>query len=376
MPLSKYASLDNVGIQLAKQGEVKPHQLNSLKAVQFELEQLSKDDPKIKELLNNFTMLWRLEPKPEAGIAHHAVFRMELRETSELIEGTFTVYDADNKQLVSVIATSGARGYQSYTNLWTRGVGPIPDVSGLMISTTVYDAPEVKGVEGKWFDILPIVIKGANGESRSYFGLHRDANVPGTAGCIGVRNSDSFNRFIVPLMSKAKAAGVQEIPLEVIYNTKKPEPIQSATQMSKPRQAILDLIAWCEGTDNPRGYQTIFGYHYFSSFKDHPRYSVTAGGCTSDAAGRYQFKSTTWDECQKALNLPDFSPESQDKAAIYLIARRGILPYIDKGELDPALSELSWEWASIPTLESQGSYDQPFKKLEKVRAKYKELLAR
>jgi len=36
-------------------------------------------------------------------------------------------------------------------------------------------------------------------------------------------------------------------------------------------QATLDVIAFAEGTDNDKGYQTMYGYTYFDDFSDHPR---------------------------------------------------------------------------------------------------------
>jgi muramidase (phage lysozyme) len=58
----------------------------------------------------------------------------------------------------------------------------------------------------------------------------------------------------------------------------------------------------------------------FESFADHPRIKevIRAGpnaGLTSDAAGRYQFLSSTWDTERAKLGLRDFSPANQDKAA-------------------------------------------------------------
>lgn len=88
--------------------------------------------------------------------------------------------------------------------------------------------------------------------------------------------------------------------------------------MSINLRAFLYLIRYCEGTAGENGYRTQFGGGLFDSFDDHPRQAITRklGGkdLTSTAAGAYQFLSRTWDECAKALSLPDFSPESQDRA--------------------------------------------------------------
>jgi len=56
---------------------------------------------------------------------------------------------------------------------------------------------------------------------------------------------------------------------------------------------------------------------FFSDFSDHPRSRVPIPGTNShsDAAGLYQFLSSTWDTEAKKLGLKDFSPASQDVAA-------------------------------------------------------------
>ncbi len=86
----------------------------------------------------------------------------------------------------------------------------------------------------------------------------------------------------------------------------------------------------------------------------------------STAAGAYQFLSRTWDECRAALNLPDFSPDSQDKAAVFLIRRRKALDDVIAGRFEEAVRKCNLEWASLP-----GSpYGQPTKTMARARAVY------
>src|SRR5574343_1074464 len=125
-------------------------------------------------------------------------------------------------------------------------------------------------------------------------------------------------------------------------------------------QAFLALIRFTEGA----GYGTLFGGGLIDQFDDHPRIAVTRtlGGkpITSTAAGAYQFLSRTWDECAKACNLDDFSPLSQDIAALFLIERRRALNAVIEGDWKTALERCNREWASLP-----GSpYGQPTKTLE------------
>ncbi len=125
-------------------------------------------------------------------------------------------------------------------------------------------------------------------------------------------------------------------------------------------KAFLALIKYTEGA----GYQTLFGGERFTSFDDHPRRAITKtlGGkpITSTAAGAYQFLSRTWDECASAIGLTDFSPLSQDKAALFLIERRRALDAVLEGDWTTAIERCNREWASLP-----GSpYGQPTKTLQ------------
>lgn len=144
--------------------------------------------------------------------------------------------------------------------------------------------------------------------------------------------------------------------------------------------AFLDLIAYCEGTDRTigngvrEGYDILFGGDKFSGFADHPRKLVVKGGYRSTAAGRYQFLSQTWDECKQALNLVDFSPMSQDRAAVFLLQRRKAYQDIIDGNLENALDKTSWEWASLPYDENKSRYGQPIHPLSKCREIYQQAL--
>lgn len=134
--------------------------------------------------------------------------------------------------------------------------------------------------------------------------------------------------------------------------------------LSPSMKAILDMIAYAEGAD----YNVMFGGGTFSSFADHPRQIVSGGGYSSDAAGRYQFLSTTWDQ----LGLPDFSPANQDLGAIKLIEGRGVLAQAEAGDLPGFLEGASYEWASLPP----SRYGQPQKTLEELQSVYDAALAR
>ena len=160
--------------------------------------------------------------------------------------------------------------------------------------------------------------------------------------------------------------------------------------------AFLWMIRVCEGTSGPTGYNTLFTGATFDpeseifratnsytkpfdgipnlayKYADHPNIPVTAGingkGVTSTAAGAYQFLASTWKECKRALNLPDFSPLSQDKAGLYLVKQRRALDDVQAGNFSVAVSKCANVWASLPG----NSYGQNPKSFDKVLALYKQ----
>jgi len=135
-------------------------------------------------------------------------------------------------------------------------------------------------------------------------------------------------------------------------------------------QAFLAMIRVGEGTAGAEGYRTLFGGELFWTYADHPRKLVTrlAGDrmITSSAAGAYQILEGTWNDVAPRLELPDFSPQSQDVAAVALIRRRGALADVREGRFEDAVAKCAKEWASLP-----GSpYGQPTITLARARDVY------
>ncbi|MEG4443631.1 glycoside hydrolase family 104 protein [Microcoleus sp. AT9_B5] len=131
-------------------------------------------------------------------------------------------------------------------------------------------------------------------------------------------------------------------------------------------KAFLDTIAAAEGTASPDGYRTQYTGTTFVSFQDHPR-EMRCGRrygkkLCSDAAGRYQFLSTTWDRFAKKFGVRDFSPENQDLMAIELIREKGALEDIEAGRLESAVRKLAYIWPSFRRY--GGSVESSMPKLE------------
>ena len=136
--------------------------------------------------------------------------------------------------------------------------------------------------------------------------------------------------------------------------------------MSDNLTAFLTMIRACEGTDTDDGYRALFGYTptngkvFDNGYVRHPDikspFTQTDGHLNySSAAGAYQFIYSTWNELQQKLNLPDFSPESQDAAATELIRECGALSDIEAGYLSAAIDKCAGIWASLPA----SHYPQP-----------------
>lgn len=125
--------------------------------------------------------------------------------------------------------------------------------------------------------------------------------------------------------------------------------------ISKNLKAVLDTIAWSEGTTkiagSDDGYNVIVGGTLFNNgYVDHPRKLVDLPrlGIKSTAAGRYQLLSRYWDAYRKQLNLKDFGHASQDAVAIQQIRERKALGDIEAGRIEQALAKCSNIWASLP----------------------------
>jgi len=128
-------------------------------------------------------------------------------------------------------------------------------------------------------------------------------------------------------------------------------------EKSKNLQAFLDMIAVSElgyevigGSDN--GYNVLVGSTpdnilLFGSYDDHPR--IHNVSLNSDAAGRYQIMSKTFDGYNdRAWKDGTFSPEMQDMYAITLIKECRALDAINQGAIEYAVPMVASRWASLP----------------------------
>jgi muramidase (phage lysozyme) len=171
----------------------------------------------------------------------------------------------------------------------------------------------------------------------------------------------------------------QDVPLtpDAAYNGPTGDIMPDAQTITAQKRlsAFLALIRRFESNDR---YDVIYKGNTFADFSRHPNIPVpftdprTQRRNVSTAAGAYQINFPTWNtEIQPALNLPDFSPASQDAAAVYLLQRVGAIDPITRGDFANAIQRASRKWASLPgstAMQNPKSYAQ-------AQAAYNELLA-
>jgi hypothetical protein len=149
------------------------------------------------------------------------LYHQHLQRTTELIEGRLLLLDSAPSILNTYIATSGLPNNQRFDCLSSPGRGPIPQNSivGIdcysVVTKPIY-MPGVKGVEGNFYQISPHEVT-INGVERGDFGVHFDANVPGSSGCVVLRTNEGWQAFEKD-MQGLLTSGVKEIPLLVSYS--------------------------------------------------------------------------------------------------------------------------------------------------------------
>lgn len=135
-------------------------------------------------------------------------------------------------------------------------------------------------------------------------------------------------------------------------------------------RAFLQLIRSAEGTAGEDGYNTLFGYEKFEGYDDHPRTLVVKSGYRSTAAGAYQIIEPTWNDLARKHGFTDFTPETQDKAAILLIKQAGAYDMVKRGDIQGAIQKTNKVWASLP-----GSpYGQPVITMDSALSRFNHYL--
>lgn len=120
-------------------------------------------------------------------------------------------------------------------------------------------------------------------------------------------------------------------------------------------RAFLRAIRLGEGTSDDAGYFRVVGSKVgdppdFTDTSKHPNRVVWIERLKlhSSAAGAYQIIRRTWEALVGRYGFKDFAPDTQDEAAVGLIAGRRALDDVRAGRLAEAIEKCRLEWASLP----------------------------
>ena len=125
--------------------------------------------------------------------------------------------------------------------------------------------------------------------------------------------------------------------------------------------AFLDTIADMIGStichqSMDDGYDVDITGSRFQSYETHPfmmRDPVfITDGVESTKAGRYLLSVELWPYYKRMLNLPDFSPYSQDKWAIKLIFENDARSLVKQGKIEIAFSKCVDIWPVLDNVEA------------------------
>jgi muramidase (phage lysozyme) len=188
-----------------------------------------------------------------------------------------------------------------------------------------------------------------------------------------VYSKSEFNRIKTNIENNAYSSGLSEAKNKMYKHAKVSINFQNNVidEMSKGTgmtekelnlRAFLTTIRQAENSstsmvsDIPLNYNVNYGGGTFKDYSDHPHHFVTKDGFTSDAAGAYQFLGSRWNTISRIENLIDFSPESQDLGALYLIREqntdnpraKGVIDDINSGRISEAAVKLNGTWTSLP----------------------------
>lgn len=121
-------------------------------------------------------------------------------------------------------------------------------------------------------------------------------------------------------------------------------------------QAFLAMIRKFESGGD---YRVIYGGGHFEDYSQHPNIRVpffnpkTQKNDYSTAAGAYQITWPTWNTILRNAGAGDFSPASQDAAAVWLLKLNGALAPVMAGDFQTGIELASKTWASLPYTDSK-----------------------
>lgn len=150
------------------------------------------------------------------------VFSMQLDTTPQLNQGRLVLYDWERGNIGRWVATSGLGQYQKIGGWSKQGGGVLPATyqcnptfANYWMTVSPVDRSDVKGIEGNAYGLNPYAVRTKEGIERSDLMVHRDANVPGSMGCI-VLPTDEFADFEATIAREL--VGHEQVKLWVQYD--------------------------------------------------------------------------------------------------------------------------------------------------------------
>lgn len=124
-------------------------------------------------------------------------------------------------------------------------------------------------------------------------------------------------------------------------------------------QRMLEIISRAEGTFNGANPYAVYGGSAKKQLQTLAAHPSKAGSWEfawndgtrdqSTAAGKYQFVEGTWNNLAKKYGFGDFGATNQDLGAVALMAEKGAIKDVLRGDWHTAAKKLGSTWASLPT---------------------------
>jgi hypothetical protein len=149
------------------------------------------------------------------------IFTMALDSNPSLNYGRLVLIHEARGVIQRWIATSGLGAWQKFGGWSKQGGGCIPPTYQLRTPIPYYevecaavDLRHVKGVESDGYCIKPFEVVTKDGVTRSDLLIHRDANSPGSLGCVVLPDAEWWD--FVKIWNR-ETKGCDRLPLTVIY---------------------------------------------------------------------------------------------------------------------------------------------------------------
>lgn len=144
--------------------------------------------------------------------SYRLLFTMALRSQPKLVVGRLLL-QKDSEIINAFQATSSLPGFQ-YRGSWNKRGGVIPP-GAYAVNLNPINLKQVRGIDGNFYPITPFEVE-TDGDDRSDFGIHFDANVPGSLGCIVLCTVLGWRAF-ERVAFEMTMLGISQLPISVVY---------------------------------------------------------------------------------------------------------------------------------------------------------------